>query len=689
MIKCKKVKDDKGKETFKEDNVYGRFSNFKHQFISENFEIVNREENEILYKLYLISDSWYKLCGDFTFSNYDKAPGSDERKIFNILEQCYSDLELSYNPKTLDNRSDFELPYITNGNDNAFTTTKYLMNRLYDSSDRLEDALKFIIYDPYNEENLYLNCLDFEDPETYLQAYNTQIIASLYNTRFEQELFAQNLNFATVLKKPSSKVFESMFVHNLWHLDDESKTFLNKKIDTNTLMDIQNRFDGVIDEMGDMVKPKYSPLDIKWFRLADKYHHNSATYNNDYSIYEDLIENLLDKDSFIVNCPGNFSHRPGAFMSVFLEKSELRKDGNTEKQNKEIEESNKQLESVWLITKVRYIIRPAAPSEFKENVVLSRNYTIQTTPEQGKISPITPNGGDIQSGDKNEGPTVITAEEAIRGGVQTANAPEEDQENKELEVAQPDKDLPAEEEQPNAFDELLDDLNNQYEQGWWESRENKDLENETLEEKKSSNKSIILKVLGPSVLTPLINAVKNGNKMLWPFVAVARLYFGNSAVDSIIAVANHMTEIPTEAWYDPDKYYVEGGRVPHWTQSRDEAIALGLDTNNNFEDFDDETIENEYNYVGPDSLPAPVRYQLAADNPELLPAVLIHDMDYVKAEQSDNPDKVREEANERMKKNMMAIVDSKKDQYTPEEYEQQVAYVNSLYDAVVGFGGKV
>lgn len=100
--------------------------------------------------------------------------------------------------------------------------------------------------------------------------------------------------------------------------------------------------------------------------------------------------------------------------------------------------------------------------------------------------------------------------------------------------------------------------------------------------------------------------------------------------------------------------------LPGWRELKDDAIRLGLDGIEIFNEFTDEEIEKAFNYIGPDRFPEKLRLALSYLHRVVLPAVLIHDLDYTKGGTKTE----FHQANKRLKKNMKKCVRANRKDYT-------------------------
>lgn len=102
------------------------------------------------------------------------------------------------------------------------------------------------------------------------------------------------------------------------------------------------------------------------------------------------------------------------------------------------------------------------------------------------------------------------------------------------------------------------------------------------------------------------------------------------------------------------------GKLPDWKALKVEAFRLGLDCNGVFKKLTEEQIEREFNYIGPDRMPEPLRVALSYLHVTVLPAVLVHDLEFVVGgSESDF-----HQANRRLKHNMKICLKDHRKQFT-------------------------
>ena len=82
--------------------------------------------NVISYKMTLVSCNWFNCTATLTYSNYDKPPETTVELIKKMLTLNELNIDADTFGKV---KSEVKLNFITNGNDNTFTTIKYLLAR--------------------------------------------------------------------------------------------------------------------------------------------------------------------------------------------------------------------------------------------------------------------------------------------------------------------------------------------------------------------------------------------------------------------------------------------------------------------------------------------------------------------------------------------------------------------------------
>ena len=334
------------------------------------------------------------LCSQISFSNYPLYLPASPEKPRNGYTMLKTFLVNAFKPKPdafkVDGKSfddaaettkDIEVPLITNGNDNCFSVMKYIFDRMYWSKERIDKSVKFIAFNPVT--NTY-KCVDYSVDNSWSSCEKPFIVLSMFETDYEQELFSVNNQLASIAGKNATSTYQDHFEHKIWKYDPQLNKF-NGQDSTLMQKDIATLYNAKPDNFKTInrliTKDKY-PLELKpdWFSPTQKFQVEMPEWNRSYSIYQSLIDNLIDRDALVINTEGDVTHQPGACMGVVLDRTIDKVPEMTPEQKLELYEKHRQIESLFPILKVqhRYHLAnsPKAPASYTENVVLGRNFIL-------------------------------------------------------------------------------------------------------------------------------------------------------------------------------------------------------------------------------------------------------------------------------------------------------------------------
>lgn len=331
---------------------------FVHQFIVNNIKVIARETSFVKYHIDIQSVNWFKCISNLQFSNYGKSPES----ILDIVKKCFSTSQLSIHEETFDLvKTRVKMNYITQLNDNLFTSLKYLMHKLYYNYDQKDDSLKFFVYDWFNDQ---YRLLDVKQNKTSIGSYST--ILSFFKTNNEVLIQQEPTNigsFRSPAKK--TKLYSNMFNTNLFQYFHDSNTITNFPIPSQSTA---NYFNNKIDNGN--YEQKYQPM-LKYSQL--KHEHYGSYWNTDYDAYDTGIECLVENNSFILNITGEIRRQPGTYTIISIDRSLTNATSEDKKELEKLKLKYKAFEGIWMTSKVRNIISPMNQS-FRQQVVLFRNF---------------------------------------------------------------------------------------------------------------------------------------------------------------------------------------------------------------------------------------------------------------------------------------------------------------------------
>ena len=205
-------------------------------------------------------------------------------------------------------------------------------------------------------------------------------------------LFSKNSQMASVVIKKQTQTYQDMFVHKIWSHDKELNSIKSDKTsftidDMNVLLNSKSKNSNV---NGQNVMDKYNKLNQKWFtlghNLSERYCKDTTFWNKDFSIYRDVLDDMMSRDALILNIDGDITHQAGCALGISLDRTIEKIPEITAKQKKELYEKHRQIEGLFQIVKVRHMYKPSTPyPSYTENVVLGRNFILTPSPNFGAV----------------------------------------------------------------------------------------------------------------------------------------------------------------------------------------------------------------------------------------------------------------------------------------------------------------
>jgi len=205
---------------------------FAHVFLVTDIAIEDRDETAIRYRIRAVSTNWFDCVKTIDYTNYGKQP----EQVFKILRSCMQTSGLQLDGDSFDAvQSAVSLNYITNGNDNLFTISKYLLNKTcyYDARD---GSMRFVCYDDIKRK---YGIFDMSNPHGDKLGGN-RIVVSMDKSSFEQMTASEQTQFASVVQLPKTSVFKSLFNRKVSDFDYSKNEFTSSAIGTNTLASLYN-----------------------------------------------------------------------------------------------------------------------------------------------------------------------------------------------------------------------------------------------------------------------------------------------------------------------------------------------------------------------------------------------------------------------------------------------------------------
>jgi len=367
-------------------------ADFMHTFIVQNIRILDRKKQNITYQISLISSAWYLLCSRIVFSNYGKAVDPKLKNGYHMMQKFLTDaLSVNSNsfmvdPKGFEDAAaktkTIEIPFITSGNDNCFSVRKYIFDKLYWNKNQKDETLKFIIFSPV--DNTY-RCVDYNVDQSWPSCEKPVVILSMFETDYEQQLYASNNELASMAGKNATSTYEDRFRHDIWTFDPSTNSFLSSSssFDEKDLASFYNEKPETFKTVKSgnsylITKDKYPiQLNLKWFLNTNQYYCSIVDWDRSYSLYQSAIDNLIKRDAIEVTVDGDITHQPGTCMGIVLDRTIEKVPDLTPEQLLELYEKHRQVESLFAVLKVTHrfhLSTIGSDASYTEKALLARNF---------------------------------------------------------------------------------------------------------------------------------------------------------------------------------------------------------------------------------------------------------------------------------------------------------------------------
>lgn len=201
---------------------------FSHQFLVNGIKILERVGHSVTYSISLVSVNWMKCIASFNYSNY----GKDSESVTDIICRALASCKLKTNWRSFrDNRSGVRIGYITNGNDNALTATRYLMNRMYYYPSR-DRSIKAIIYNEFKDS---YQVFDFGNRGSRTGV--STVIVSMFKSNSESMTQQEPNNLNSVTKFPRTSTIAALFDKDCYTYSLSTNRFGNSRLQSGSLVD--------------------------------------------------------------------------------------------------------------------------------------------------------------------------------------------------------------------------------------------------------------------------------------------------------------------------------------------------------------------------------------------------------------------------------------------------------------------
>ena len=330
---------------------------FQHIFVVTDIKVLDRKASVIKYQIEFVSMAWFNCIANLQYSNY----GSVSESILDILKNCIVQQGLAIDDRTFGMvKTIVKSNYITQLNDNLFSSTNYLLHKLYYNPIR-DDSIKFIVFDWFDSK---YRLIDLKNKDTFVGTFTTML--SFFKSNNEMLIQQEPTNFGSLQNAmPKTEAYKNAFDKDLFSYDYSRDMFShNYAFQEETI----NYFNNKIDNS--MYFQKFQ----KMFNVPNtKFIDHGSYWNNDQATYNAAVQMLNENSSLIMNITGEIRRQPGSFTTVAIDRTVASMETENKKEFEKRKQMYKTYEGVWIASKVRNIIRPSA-STFRQQLVLFRNF---------------------------------------------------------------------------------------------------------------------------------------------------------------------------------------------------------------------------------------------------------------------------------------------------------------------------
>lgn len=354
---------------------------FNHLFLVNNYEILSRSGSNVIYRLYLVSAHWFNYIANIEYSTHssdDSKP--NEKDIFQIIQDVLKiafkdNAYITCDDESFKAESGVQLEYCTTIQSKLDSIIKYLQNKMIYHQDRV-DNISFLVLDEFSKK-IKLLSLGNDANTKIITSDKIGTVIGVFGSDVEAELQYTEQNLKSVIKKSNCQGMGGFLNTTLWNYDSTSNVLSSHTIGIDELINI-----GVTNNFVSDTDETYVPIyksDMFLNKAADvfgelNYSRVGTTDNNNFSIYNDLVENIINRNSLILETAGEISHQPGQIFSI-VDDSEIIK-AISDIKNENVKDKFRMFTGLFYIFKVRHVVIPGDSGgySFYERLFISRTH---------------------------------------------------------------------------------------------------------------------------------------------------------------------------------------------------------------------------------------------------------------------------------------------------------------------------
>lgn len=254
--------------------------------------------------------------------------------------------------------------YITNGNDNLFTSAKFLLDKLYYRFPRSE-AMVFVFWDELEHA---LRLFDMSNPDTVVG--ESKLVLGMYDQFLEQANGGVRNELGTVTRFPTSRQAAIDYDNQIATYDygtnklgydsfsaEQARQYVNARF--MQLYDCEDKYQGIRPVAGEV-----------------EYRRRGSYWNNDFHFYGMFMDAFLNSNALLVKSAGMIDRIPGCVVDVSVDKGDENQYSEDPQLYDEMMRRYKGLQGVWVVTKVHNYVKPNSGKveSFRQVLTLARNF---------------------------------------------------------------------------------------------------------------------------------------------------------------------------------------------------------------------------------------------------------------------------------------------------------------------------
>lgn len=339
---------------------------FVKKFVVQGISIIERNANQIIYKLKLIDSLIYKTMSKIQFSNYSETTkttvSSDASSILDIFKVCLERAGFTVDTKTFDKvKTNVKINYITYNNNNINDIIFYLFNKLYYYTNMLDDSLKFFFV---NDKTEKCQLFDLKNIETVMGVY--PVVLSFSKNKTEGLFEKEEIKIASITHYPQSISMDNIFQKKIIDYDYASNKINDDlTIESSTITNYMNNSFNSND-----YKIKFKSIN----NIDDCNLVNYISYwNNNANIYWNAVQTMMNTNALIFETCGNIARQVSSILNIAIDRSLNELTNEDPKSLNDLMTRYNGLDGEWFIFRIHHIIEPMSEN-YKQIISVMRNF---------------------------------------------------------------------------------------------------------------------------------------------------------------------------------------------------------------------------------------------------------------------------------------------------------------------------